>query len=49
MLTVINKPKYYFRPKVSISKGFELFQQLSYNFSLHFTPGLQSAFYNDRF
>ena len=33
------------RPKVSISKGFGLFQQLRYNLSLHFTPGLQSAFY----
>ena len=53
MLTV--KPKYCFRPirpkvsmpKVSISKGFGLFQQLCYNLSLHFTPGLQSAFYAD--
>ena len=36
------------RPKVSISKGFGLFQQLRYNLSLHFTPGLQSAFYTDR-
>ena len=35
MLTV--KPKYCFRPKVSISKGFGLFQQLHYNLSLHFT------------
>ena len=34
-------------PKVSISKGFGLFQQLRYNLSLHFTPGLQSAFYTD--
>ena len=51
MLTV--KPKYCFRPKfrpkVSISKEFGLFQQLRYNLSLHFTPGLQSAFYTDRF
>ena len=37
------------RPKVSISKGFGLFQQLRYNLSLHFTPGLQSAFYIDRY
>ena len=36
------------RPKVSASKGFGLFQQLHYNLSLHFTPGLQSAFYTDR-
>ena len=36
------------RPMVSISKGFELFQQLRYNLSLHFTPGLQSAFYTDQ-
>ena len=36
------------RPKVSISKGFGPFQQLNYNLSLHFTPGLQSAFYTDR-
>ena len=35
MLTV--KPKYCFRPKVSISKGFGLFEQLHYNLSLHFT------------
>ena len=34
---------------VSISNGFGLFQQLNYNLSLHFTPGLQSAYYNDRF
>ena len=47
MLTV--KPKYCFRPKIAISKGFGLFQQLRYNLSLHFTPGLQSAFYTDRF
>ena len=48
MLTV--KPKYCFRPKVSISKGFGLFQQLRYNLSLHFTPqvcSVQSAFYTD--
>ena len=35
-------------PKVSISKGFGLFQQLYYNLSLYFTPVLQSAFYTDR-
>ena len=29
-----------------MSLGF--FQQLNYNLSLHFTPGLQSAFYTDR-
>ena len=28
--------------------GFGLFQQLRYNLSLHFTPGLQSVFYTDR-
>ena len=32
---------------ISTSKGFGLFQQLHYNLSLHFTPGLQSAFYTD--
>ena len=33
---------------VSNSKGFGLFQQLQYIFSLNFTPGLQSAFYTDQ-
>ena len=37
------------RPKVSISKGFGLFQQLRYNLSLHFTPGMQSAVCSLRF
>ena len=36
------------RPKVSTFKGFELFQRLHYDLTLHFTSGLQSAFYNDQ-
>ena len=40
--------KQYLRLTISISNGFGLFQQLRYNLSLHFTPGLQSAFYTDR-
>ena len=43
MLTV--KPKYYFRPKVSISKGVGLFH---YNLSLHFTLTKYTLFQNDR-
>ena len=34
---------------MSISDAFgHFFQQLNYNLRLHFTPGLQSAFYTDR-
>ena len=40
--------KQYLGLTVSISNGLGLLQQLNYNLSLHFTPGLQSAFYTDR-
>ena len=40
--------KQYLRLTVSNCNAFGLFQQLNYNLSLHFTPGLQSVFYTDR-
>ena len=39
--------KQYLGLTVSISNGFGLFQQLNYNLSLYFTPGLQSALHTD--
>ena len=40
--------KQYLCLTVSNSNTFGLFQQLNYNLSLHFIPGLQSVFYTDR-